>query len=211
MHNNGTCGADSSRSNCRTGCGKKRADFADCISASAKITCDVSVHLFNAFHYVRNTWKSEDAGYYLRIFSLLVPVMYMDMVTDGCLKGLGEHLWSMGFNIYWKRFSVLYCSILCCRNLLLTDISAFCFLRNFSISRSASGDSAESRKSEFFLFHSTKNVESRFPSLGINFTYKERQILRVSAHLPSYMPPTLCQHSGNAMAHTLPLLCQFYP
>ncbi|NLH00651.1 MAG: oligosaccharide flippase family protein [Clostridiales bacterium] len=44
-------------------------------------------------------YKSEDAGYYLRIFSLLVPIMYMDMVTDGCLKGLGEHLWSMAFNI----------------------------------------------------------------------------------------------------------------
>ena len=25
--------------------------------------------------------------------------MYTDMVTDGCLKGLGEHLASMGFNI----------------------------------------------------------------------------------------------------------------
>ena len=44
-------------------------------------------------------YKSEDAGFYLRIFSLIVPVMYMDIVTDGCLKGLGEHLWSMGFNI----------------------------------------------------------------------------------------------------------------
>ncbi|PKM74154.1 MAG: hypothetical protein CVU91_03680 [Firmicutes bacterium HGW-Firmicutes-16] len=44
-------------------------------------------------------YKSVDAGYYLRIFALLVPVMYMDMVTDGCLKGLGQHLWSMGFNI----------------------------------------------------------------------------------------------------------------
>ena len=44
-------------------------------------------------------YHSEEAGYYLRIFSLLVPVMYMDMVTDGCLKGLGQHLWSMSFNI----------------------------------------------------------------------------------------------------------------
>lgn len=44
-------------------------------------------------------YKSEEAGYYLRIFAFLVPIMYMDMVTDGCLKGLGEHLWSMGFNI----------------------------------------------------------------------------------------------------------------
>lgn len=44
-------------------------------------------------------YKSEEAGYYLRIFSFLVPIMYMDMVTDGCLKGLGQQLWSMGFNI----------------------------------------------------------------------------------------------------------------
>jgi stage V sporulation protein B len=44
-------------------------------------------------------YKSEEAGYYLRIFSFLVPIMYMDMVTDGCLKGLGQQLWSMAFNI----------------------------------------------------------------------------------------------------------------
>lgn len=52
-------------------------------------------------------YKSEDAGYYLRIFSILVPVMYMDMVTDGCLKGLGQHLWSMGFNILDALFGVI--------------------------------------------------------------------------------------------------------
>lgn len=44
-------------------------------------------------------YKSEDAGFYIRVFSFLVPIMYMDMVTDGCLKGLGQHLWSMSFNI----------------------------------------------------------------------------------------------------------------
>jgi len=44
-------------------------------------------------------YKSAEAGYYMRIFAFLIPIMYMDMVTDGCLKGLGEHLWSMGFNI----------------------------------------------------------------------------------------------------------------
>lgn len=44
-------------------------------------------------------YKSDEAGTYIRLFSLLVPVMYMDMVTDGCLKGLGQQVWSMGFNI----------------------------------------------------------------------------------------------------------------
>ena len=52
-------------------------------------------------------YKSEDAGFYIRIFSLLVPIMYMDIVTDGCLKGLGEHLWSMGFNITEAIFGVI--------------------------------------------------------------------------------------------------------
>ncbi len=44
-------------------------------------------------------YKSAEAGRYIRIFSLLVPIIYMDMVTDGCLKGLGQQVWSMGFNI----------------------------------------------------------------------------------------------------------------
>ena len=55
----------------------------------------------------KSIYKSEDAGYYIRLFSLLVPIMYMDMVTDGCLKGLGEHLWSMGFNIAEAIFGVI--------------------------------------------------------------------------------------------------------
>ena len=44
-------------------------------------------------------YHSEAAGRYIAIFSLLVPLMYMDMVIDGCLKGLGEQMYSMGVNI----------------------------------------------------------------------------------------------------------------
>lgn len=44
-------------------------------------------------------YGSADAGKYLRIFASLIPIMYTDMVTDGCLKGLGEHLASMRYNI----------------------------------------------------------------------------------------------------------------
>ena len=44
-------------------------------------------------------FHSADVGRYLRILSPLVPVMYMDIVTDGCLKGLGEMLRSMCYNI----------------------------------------------------------------------------------------------------------------
>ncbi|MCC8091086.1 MAG: oligosaccharide flippase family protein [Oscillospiraceae bacterium] len=44
-------------------------------------------------------YHSSGVGPYIRVFALLVPMMYMDIVTDGCLKGLGQMMWSMGYNI----------------------------------------------------------------------------------------------------------------
>lgn len=44
-------------------------------------------------------YQSRDAGRYIRLLAPLVPVMYLDMSVDGCLKGLGEQLWCMGVNI----------------------------------------------------------------------------------------------------------------
>ena len=44
-------------------------------------------------------YGSAEAGHYIRIFSPLVPVIYMDIVIDGCLKGLGQMMQSMVYNI----------------------------------------------------------------------------------------------------------------
>ena len=44
-------------------------------------------------------YHSEEAGRFIRLLAPLVPVMYLDMVVDGCLKGLGQQLWSMCVNI----------------------------------------------------------------------------------------------------------------
>ena len=44
-------------------------------------------------------YRSADAGHYLRLLAPLIPVMYTDTVVDGCLKGLGQQVWSMGINI----------------------------------------------------------------------------------------------------------------
>ena len=52
-------------------------------------------------------YGSIDAGQYIRILSPLIPVMYMDMAVDGCLKGLGEQLWCMGVNIIDSLSSLL--------------------------------------------------------------------------------------------------------
>lgn len=44
-------------------------------------------------------FRSQEAGHYIRLLAPLVPVMYVDMSVDGCLKGLGQQVWSMGVNV----------------------------------------------------------------------------------------------------------------
>ena len=44
-------------------------------------------------------YHNYDAGHFIRILAPLIPIMYMDMAVDGCLKGLGEQMWCMGVNI----------------------------------------------------------------------------------------------------------------
>ncbi len=44
-------------------------------------------------------FHSREAGDSIRLLAPLVPVMYLDMSVDGCLKGLGQQLWSMGVNV----------------------------------------------------------------------------------------------------------------
>ena len=44
-------------------------------------------------------YKSAQVGEYVRALAFLMPIMYMDTVTDGMLRGLGQHMYSMGINI----------------------------------------------------------------------------------------------------------------
>ena len=52
-------------------------------------------------------YGSEEAGRFIRLLAPLVPIMYTDMVVDGCLKGLGQQVWSMGINILDAALGVL--------------------------------------------------------------------------------------------------------
>jgi len=47
----------------------------------------------------KTVFKNEEAGSYIRLLAPIVPVMYTDMIVDGCLKGLGEQVWNMKVNI----------------------------------------------------------------------------------------------------------------
>ena len=52
-------------------------------------------------------YKSAEAAKYIRVFAPLVPVMYLDTTVDGMLKGLGQQLHSMVYNIIDASLSVL--------------------------------------------------------------------------------------------------------
>ena len=44
-------------------------------------------------------YHSEEVAFYVKLFSPLVLVMYMDTIVDGMLKGLGEQFQSMKYNV----------------------------------------------------------------------------------------------------------------
>ncbi len=44
-------------------------------------------------------YKNQTVGKYLCIFSLLIPIIYMDSIVDGMLKGLNEQLHYLTYNI----------------------------------------------------------------------------------------------------------------
>lgn len=44
-------------------------------------------------------YGSAEAGRFLRLLAPMVPFLYTDIITDGCLKGLGQMMASMAFNI----------------------------------------------------------------------------------------------------------------
>jgi stage V sporulation protein B len=51
-------------------------------------------------------YNSSQAGYYLKILAPLIPVMYMDSIVDGMLKGIGQQVPSMAYNIFESLIGV---------------------------------------------------------------------------------------------------------
>jgi stage V sporulation protein B len=54
-----------------------------------------------------SVYKSNDVGRYIRLLALLMPVIFMDSVTDGMLRGLGQQMYSMAYNIVDSAISVI--------------------------------------------------------------------------------------------------------
>ncbi len=52
-------------------------------------------------------YSSYDVGQYIRMLAPVIPIMYLDHVTDSMLKGIGEQVFSMWVNISDSLISVI--------------------------------------------------------------------------------------------------------
>ena len=52
-------------------------------------------------------YSSTEAGHYLRLLAPVIPIMYLDHVTDQILKGIGEQVYSMWVNIADSCLSII--------------------------------------------------------------------------------------------------------
>jgi len=62
--------------------------------------CVSGVMLFFSGRLGECIYNSMEAGLYISIFAPLVPIVYIDCVTDGCLKGLNQQVYSMMYNVW---------------------------------------------------------------------------------------------------------------
>ncbi len=57
-------------------------------------------------------YKSEEAGRYLRLYAMLIPMLYCDAITDAMTKGLGKQKISVRYNILTSVLDVIFLYLL---------------------------------------------------------------------------------------------------
>jgi stage V sporulation protein B len=81
-------------------------------------------------------YHSREAARFLRLLAPLVPIMYTDIAVDGCLKGLGQQVWSMGINIVEAALGLLLMLFLLPRYGLAAYLALLYFSEAFNLSLS---------------------------------------------------------------------------
>jgi len=59
-----------------------------------------------AEHLCLRLYHNTDAGYHLRLYSLMIPMLYCDAITDAMVKGLGQQTYSVRYNILTSSMDV---------------------------------------------------------------------------------------------------------
>lgn len=91
------------------GDGKRLVRIANkCMNTTLSYGCLVSVLVFVFSEELGLViYNSYGAGRFVAMLAPVIPLMYLDHVTDSMLKGIGEHVFSMWVNISDSAISVL--------------------------------------------------------------------------------------------------------
>ncbi len=90
---------------------RRMANEAINTTLAYSIAAAVLVSLFSEeIGYI--VYNSYDAGHYIAMMAPILPIMYLDHVTDSMLKGIGEHVYSMWVNISDSFLSIILVWIL---------------------------------------------------------------------------------------------------
>lgn len=57
-------------------------------------------------------YKSPEAGRFLQLYALLIPMLYCDAITDAMVKGLGQQKYSVRYNILTSFLDVVFLFVL---------------------------------------------------------------------------------------------------
>lgn len=60
----------------------------------------------------RKLYRSAEAGHYLRLYALLIPMLYCDAITDAMTKGLGQQKACVRYNIFTSALDVAFLYLL---------------------------------------------------------------------------------------------------
>lgn len=104
-------------------------ELARCSAAGSKIRISYLVKrslktamiyglLFSGFMYLLaeplciRLYDNAEAGYYLKLYSLLIPMLYCDALTDAMTKGLGQQKACVRYNILTSALDVIFLYVL---------------------------------------------------------------------------------------------------
>ena len=57
-------------------------------------------------------YHNSEAGYHLRLYALMIPMLYCDAITDAMVKGLGQQKYSVRYNILTSSMDVAFLFLL---------------------------------------------------------------------------------------------------
>ena len=86
--------------------------YSNTTEISIKMTTIFSIFVSGAMYVLAEDfsqiiYKTNDCTEYIRILAPLIPIMYLDMMVDGLLKGLDQQLYSMRYNIFDSGLCVI--------------------------------------------------------------------------------------------------------